>query len=103
MTPEWVHPGLVLILGAWLLPLLKGPLKRAARATPEPSGNNHRACFNVLAYSLFWVFKLKQSAFIKNTCWRSPLALFWVKVFKNCSRLPLNNDWSIICSAADSV
>ena len=30
MTPEWVHPGLVLILGAWLLPLLKGPLKRAA-------------------------------------------------------------------------
>jgi multicomponent Na+:H+ antiporter subunit D len=30
MTPEWVHPGLVLILGAWLLPLLKGSVKRAA-------------------------------------------------------------------------
>jgi multicomponent Na+:H+ antiporter subunit D len=27
MTPEWVHPGLVLILGAWLLPLL-GPGSR---------------------------------------------------------------------------
>jgi multicomponent Na+:H+ antiporter subunit D len=30
MTPEWVHPGLVLIIGAWLLPLL-GP--RARRLT----------------------------------------------------------------------
>src|SRR5439155_27136647 len=28
MTPEWVHPGLVMILGAWLLPLLKGNVKR---------------------------------------------------------------------------
>jgi multicomponent Na+:H+ antiporter subunit D len=28
MTPEWVHPGLFLILGAWLLPLLKGRTKR---------------------------------------------------------------------------
>ena len=28
MTPEWVHPGLVLILGAWVLPLLKGRTKR---------------------------------------------------------------------------
>ena len=28
MTPEWVHPGLLLILGAWLLPLLKGRAKR---------------------------------------------------------------------------
>lgn len=27
MTPEWVHPGLVLIVGAWLLPLL-GPRTR---------------------------------------------------------------------------
>jgi multicomponent Na+:H+ antiporter subunit D len=27
---DWVHPGLLLILGAWMLPLLKGPLKRAA-------------------------------------------------------------------------
>ncbi len=30
MTLEWVHPGLVLILGAWVLPFLKGPVKRAA-------------------------------------------------------------------------
>ena len=30
MTLEWVHPGLLLILGAWLLPLLKGQVKRAA-------------------------------------------------------------------------
>ena len=29
MTPEWVHPGLVLILGAWLVPLLRGRAKRA--------------------------------------------------------------------------
>ncbi len=28
MTVEWVHPGLVLIVGAWLLPFLKGRLKR---------------------------------------------------------------------------
>lgn len=28
MTPEWVHPGLVLILGAWLVPLLKGTTRR---------------------------------------------------------------------------
>jgi multicomponent Na+:H+ antiporter subunit D len=28
MSPEWVHPGLVLIAGAWLVPLLKGPAKR---------------------------------------------------------------------------
>jgi multicomponent Na+:H+ antiporter subunit D len=28
MTPEWVHPGLLLILGAWVLPLLKGRAKR---------------------------------------------------------------------------
>ena len=30
MTPEWVHPGLVLIAGAWLVPLLKGRVKRVA-------------------------------------------------------------------------
>jgi multicomponent Na+:H+ antiporter subunit D len=30
MTPEWVHPGLVLVLGAWVLPLLRGRIKRAA-------------------------------------------------------------------------
>ncbi len=30
MTPEWVHPGLVLIFGAWVLPFLKGRVKRAA-------------------------------------------------------------------------
>ncbi len=30
MTLEWIHPGLVLILGGCLLPLLKGPLKRVA-------------------------------------------------------------------------
>ena len=30
MSPEWVHPGLVLIAGAWLVPLLKGQTKRAA-------------------------------------------------------------------------
>jgi hypothetical protein len=29
MTVEWIHPGLLLILGGWLLPFLKGPLKRA--------------------------------------------------------------------------
>ena len=28
MTPEWVHPGVLLIAGAWLLPLLKGGTKR---------------------------------------------------------------------------
>src|SRR5881409_3861174 len=28
MTAEWVHPGLVLIAGAWLLPFLKGKAKR---------------------------------------------------------------------------
>jgi multicomponent Na+:H+ antiporter subunit D len=28
MTVEWVHPGLVLIIGAWILPLLKGRTKR---------------------------------------------------------------------------
>ncbi len=28
MTPEWVHPGLGLILGAWLVPLLKGSARR---------------------------------------------------------------------------
>ncbi len=30
MSPEWVHPGLVLIAGAWLVPLLKGQAKRVA-------------------------------------------------------------------------
>ncbi len=30
MTLGWIHPGLVLILGAWLLPLLRGRIKRAA-------------------------------------------------------------------------
>ena len=30
MTPEWVHPGLVLIAGAWLVPMLKGQVKRVA-------------------------------------------------------------------------
>ena len=30
MTLEWVHPGLVLILGAWLLPFLRGRVKRLA-------------------------------------------------------------------------
>lgn len=30
MTAEWVHPGLLLILGAWLVPLLRGRIKRAA-------------------------------------------------------------------------
>ena len=29
MTLEWVHPGLLLIVGAWLLPFLKGKAKRA--------------------------------------------------------------------------
>jgi multicomponent Na+:H+ antiporter subunit D len=29
MTIEWVHPGLLLILGAWAVPLLEGRLKRA--------------------------------------------------------------------------
>jgi multicomponent Na+:H+ antiporter subunit D len=29
MTPEWVHPGLVLILGAWVVPILRGGIKRA--------------------------------------------------------------------------
>jgi len=28
MTPEWLHPGLVLIMGAWILPFLKGGLKK---------------------------------------------------------------------------
>ena len=30
MTLGWIHPGLVLILGAWVLPLLRGRIKRAA-------------------------------------------------------------------------
>jgi multicomponent Na+:H+ antiporter subunit D len=30
MTPEWVHPGLVLIVGAWLIPLLAGAARRVA-------------------------------------------------------------------------
>jgi multicomponent Na+:H+ antiporter subunit D len=30
MTPDWVHPGLLLILGACVLPFLKGGIKRAA-------------------------------------------------------------------------
>src|SRR5882672_8411606 len=29
MTPEWVHPGLVLIAGAWIVPLVNGRTKRA--------------------------------------------------------------------------
>jgi multicomponent Na+:H+ antiporter subunit D len=30
MTIEWVHPGLLLIVGAWILPLLKGRFRLAA-------------------------------------------------------------------------
>ncbi len=30
MTLEWVHPGLLLIVGAWILPFLKGRIKSAA-------------------------------------------------------------------------
>ena len=30
MTVEWIHPGLILILGAWILPFLKGRIRRAA-------------------------------------------------------------------------
>jgi multicomponent Na+:H+ antiporter subunit D len=30
MSPDWVHPGFVLIAGAWLIPLLKGAAKRVA-------------------------------------------------------------------------
>jgi multicomponent Na+:H+ antiporter subunit D len=30
MSVDWVHPGLVLIFGAWLVPVLKGRAKRAA-------------------------------------------------------------------------
>lgn len=30
LSLDWIHPGLVLILGAWVLPLVKGRLKRAA-------------------------------------------------------------------------
>ena len=29
MTPEWLHPGLLLIAGAWLVPLLQGKARRA--------------------------------------------------------------------------
>src|SRR5262245_11357810 len=29
MTPEWVHPGLLLIAGAWIVPFCKGRAKRA--------------------------------------------------------------------------
>src|SRR5215472_2115874 len=28
MTAEWVHPGILLLAGAWLLPLFKGRVKR---------------------------------------------------------------------------
>ena len=27
MTPDWVHPGLILIFGAWILPLLRGRIR----------------------------------------------------------------------------
>ena len=27
---QWVHPGLVLIVGAWAIPFLKGRIKRSA-------------------------------------------------------------------------
>ncbi len=30
MSVEWVHPGLLLILGAWVLPFLKGRVRHAA-------------------------------------------------------------------------
>jgi len=30
MTVEWVHPGLVLIVGAWVVPFVKGRLKQLA-------------------------------------------------------------------------
>ncbi len=30
MTLEWIHPGLLLIVGAWILVFLKGPIKRVA-------------------------------------------------------------------------
>lgn len=30
MSLGWIHPGLVLILGAWILPLLRGRIRRAA-------------------------------------------------------------------------
>jgi multicomponent Na+:H+ antiporter subunit D len=30
MTVEWIHPGILLIVGAWIVPLLQGPAKRAA-------------------------------------------------------------------------
>ncbi len=30
MNVEWIHPGLLLILGAWVLPFLKGRAKQAA-------------------------------------------------------------------------
>jgi multicomponent Na+:H+ antiporter subunit D len=29
MTPEWIHPGLILILGAWILPFVKGRIRQA--------------------------------------------------------------------------
>jgi multicomponent Na+:H+ antiporter subunit D len=29
MTADWLHPGLLLILGAWLVPLFKGRAKQA--------------------------------------------------------------------------
>src|SRR5262245_21404148 len=29
MTPEWIHPGLILIFGAWIVPFVKGSAKRA--------------------------------------------------------------------------
>ena len=44
MTPEWVHPGLVLIVGAWLLPLLTGRTKRVVMVVLPAA---------VLAYCLF--------------------------------------------------
>ena len=30
MILDWLHPGLVLIIGAWILPFIKGPAKRVA-------------------------------------------------------------------------
>jgi cytochrome c-type biogenesis protein CcmH/NrfF len=36
MTLEWLHPGLLLILGAWVLPFLPRRLKQVAGPTAPP-------------------------------------------------------------------
>ena len=41
MTLEWVHPGLLLILGAWLVPFLRGNAKRLVMIDHQLGDEDH--------------------------------------------------------------